>query len=39
MMLRKVTAVLGVAAVFVFAAMPAQGQIYLGPEVAWNSIL
>jgi hypothetical protein len=36
MMLRKVTAVLGAAAVFALAPMPAQSQIYLGPEIAWN---
>ena len=35
-MLRKVTAVLGAAAVFALAPLPAQSQIYLGPEVAWN---
>jgi hypothetical protein len=35
-MLRKVTAVFGAAAVFALAPLPAQSQIYLGPEVAWN---
>ena len=35
-MLRKVTAVLGAVTVFALAPLPAQGQIYLGPEVAWN---
>lgn len=36
MILRKVTAVLGAAAVFALAPLPAQSQVYLGPEVAWN---
>lgn len=35
-MLRKVTAVFGAAVVFALVATPAQSQIYLGPEVAWN---
>ena len=35
-MLRKVTAVLGATVVLALAAAPAQSQIYLGPEVAWN---
>lgn len=35
-MLPKVTAVLGAVAVLALAPLPAQSQIYLGPEVAWN---
>lgn len=35
-MLRKVTAVFGAVTVLALAPLPAQSQIYLGPEVAWN---
>jgi hypothetical protein len=35
-MSRKVAAVFGAVAVLALAPLPAQSQIYLGPEVAWN---
>ena len=35
-MIRRISALLTAAAVFTLAPLPAQGQVHLGPEVAWN---
>ena len=35
-MIRRLTSVSAAVVVFSVVAMPAQSQIYLGPEVAWN---
>ncbi|MEJ2538548.1 MAG: hypothetical protein P8188_00975 [Gemmatimonadota bacterium] len=35
-MIRRISVVLGAAAFMAFAPLPAQSQIYLGPEVAWR---